>query len=852
MKGGFFTRQEAGVRQKSKPSRAGPTTETLHKAGSSAVVGMNPAAVSPNLQPSGTKKPLVYILGTYPGAQADKTGKHFVGASGDFLRSAIPSDNRRNVRFDYCVRTRPPNREPLPSEVECFRIEVEQAIRKAAPKVVLGVGTLPFEWATNQSKTALKAFSGKRFPVSFGGHVCWFIPVFDPTWLLRIQEDREDKVPGKEWIRIWQSDIEEAFQLAESDVAPTVISNDKVLSGTLEHCLTVDSVDKACKRLMSANHLGWDYETNCLRPYKAGSKVLSVAVSDGFSTYCIPLQHSQAPWSEEEFPRVLGSIRSLFCSGKTLVAHNVPFEMEWTAYLFGIDTVHRMKIGCSLQAAYVLDPGPPGEKGSAGHSLDAQCRLRFGFDLKAMSPAAAQVKHLENVRLDKVLDYNALDAKWCLRLWKILIDEIEEQGLRESYDRQINRVIPIILSQFSGITVDKETTNTFYKELSEGLITVKRTISEDPDVEKWEIEHGSLNPASPTMVGKFLNSYEELHGLLPKTRGGGFSTESKFLETIKDIVPVVENILELRAINKLKGTYVDRFMPSHKDTYVYPDGKVHCSFSIARTRTTRLSSEEPNNQNWPKRRYKEVRSQLVAPPGHVLVSSDQGQIEARVLAMESKDPKWVKMIWDDYDVHEEYARKLCQIVPLEERYGDMKAVRSMVKNQWVFPAFYGSSPYAIIRNMDLPEGPALDLFEEFWECFKGIKQWQQDKWNSYIKEGCVWSLTGRRRLAPLSRNMVVNSPVQTTASDITEDANDRLSFIAREQDKPWLQSVLLVHDDITFIMPEDKLEEGIEEVVKQQLGFSASWLNVPLSVEVEIGPNLLDMTSIGKWSSKDL
>ena len=94
-------------------------------------------------------------------------------------------------------------------------------------------------------------------------------------------------------------------------------------------------------------------------------------------------------------------------------------------------------------------------------------------------------------------------------------------------------------------------------------------------------------------------------------------------------------VLEWRALQKLKGTYIDA-LPQ----LVNPaTGRVHTSFNQAVAATGRLSSSDPNLQNIPIRTElgREIRRAFIADAGHVLISADYSQIELRVLAHLSGD-----------------------------------------------------------------------------------------------------------------------------------------------------------------------------------------------------------------------
>src|SRR3990167_5787774 len=105
--------------------RAGRDTALLHRMGCRACPLANLAGnLHPQMEPTGSNKPLVYMLGEAPGSEEDKQGRQFVGESGALLRPLIPERYRKLVRWNNVVRTRPQNnRTPTHVEIECFPAE---------------------------------------------------------------------------------------------------------------------------------------------------------------------------------------------------------------------------------------------------------------------------------------------------------------------------------------------------------------------------------------------------------------------------------------------------------------------------------------------------------------------------------------------------------------------------------------------------------------------------------------------------------------------------------------------------------------------------------------------------------
>ena len=852
---GLFTRLSAEqARKEKRVKKKVVPLELVRALGIAGVRTMNAEAKTPNMEPSGPQDAPVYILGGFPRWKDDQAGEPFMGSDGGKLLDAIPSWGEDETRFDYCVRTMPPKkrgviRNPTAAEIEGFRDEVEASILKTRPAVIIGLGPIPLKWMLGMADW--KAFRGKRFPVKIKDHTCWFIPVMDPELLMRVEGSRYEKVPAEQWEVFWERDVAEAYRLADDlDTVPVVVSPEEAQEGIV-HCMTVTEVEEAVEHLMESDAVGYDVECHRFRPYYADGVLLTIGLSDGVTSYAIPIAHPQSPWKGGEKKRVLRCIRKLFIrGGPIMVAHHHQFDFEWMLHYLG-DEVYTGRFGCSLQASFTLDPGPPG-KGAAGHRLNDLCLLLFGLSMKALSPAAKMVARLREVALDQVLRYNAIDSKWCLLAWRELMVRVEAEGMMECYERQMSRIPAVVNAQRMGVPVDQAKRLELRGQIQNTVDGLEAKIQNDPLVKEFKSKFGEFNPASPQHVGTLLwklGGHREV-----RSGSGAYKTNAGILTGLKSKEKVIEPLLALRSASKMIGTYITRFDPDAADSFVFPDGRIHCKFTTAQARTGRLASEDPNNQNWPKRKNKEVRGQLVADPGYTLVAADQGQIEARVIAMESRDPAWVKSLIEGIDVHQAWAYKIAEISPsycqlLEEKPKD---ARHKSKNGWVFPSFFGSSIKSIAANMELEDMEAAeDLFEQFWMEFAGVKKWQQAQQKKYERDGFVTSLTGRRRMGPLSYNMVINTPVQGTASDICVDAMERLHDRSREERIPWLAPLLQIHDDLTTMIPDSELEYGIAAVVEEQLAFQADWVNVPFTVEVETGKDLANMEPIGDWSSSD-
>ena len=138
-----------------------------------------------------------------------------------------------------------------------------------------------------------------------------------------------------------------------------------------------------------------------------------------------------------------------------------------------------------------------------------------------------------------------------------------------------------------------------------------------------------------------------------KKTKNGWSTDAETLEKLRDI-PLVEDILQYRACQKLNSTYVEGLLK-----VIGEDGRIHTRFNQTEARTGRLSSDNPNLQNIPIRTEmgSKLRAYFVAKPGCVLVDADYSQIELRILAHVTGDAHMQEAFLSGADIHRSTAAR---------------------------------------------------------------------------------------------------------------------------------------------------------------------------------------------------
>src|SRR6185369_13081498 len=102
------------------------------------------------------------------------------------------------------------------------------------------------------------------------------------------------------------------------------------------------------------------------------------------------------------------------------------------------------------------------------------------------------------------------------------------------------------------------------------------------------------------------------------------------------------------------------------------DGRLHTTFNQTAAVTGRLSTTNPNLQAIPIRTElgREIRSAFVAEPGNRLLSADYSQIELRILAHVSGEPKLREAFSRGEDIHTATAAEVLGVEPAKLTKGE--------------------------------------------------------------------------------------------------------------------------------------------------------------------------------------
>ena len=461
----------------------------------------------------------------------------------------------------------------------------------------------------------------------------------------------------------------------------------------------------------------------------------------------------------------------------------------------------------TLIAAYLIEPGRP------GYPLD---ELAAEYGVEALPEPAAEEETAALVRAAEVPR----------RLAPQLRARLRERGSEELYD-DIELPLTAVLAAMedAGVKIDTYRMGEITARLSDRV--------EELESRAYELAGEEFMLGSTQQVARVL--FDEL-GLTPGRKGKtGYSTDTRVLRTIRHEHPIVEVLEDWRELTKLVNTYLGPL-----PTLIGDDGRLHTHFNQAVAATGRLSTSNPNLQAIPIRTElgREIRSAFVAESGHRLVSADYSQVELRILAHVSGEPKLRDAFARGEDIH---AATAAEVLGKDQATltKDERNIAKMVN----FGIIYGISAFGLSENLEIPRDEAQTYIDTYLARFPLVQDFIQRTIEQAERDGYVTTLLGRRRPVPeirasnrqtrgLGERLAVNSVMQGTAADIIKIAMVSIHRRLRDEGRSS-RLVLQVHDELLVEAPDAEVST-VKELVRKEM-CDAYPLDPPLAVDVGAG-----------------
>ncbi len=531
----------------------------------------------------------------------------------------------------------------------------------------------------------------------------------------------------------------------------------------------------------------------------------------------------EVPWREGEldFRGVVGYAadgdRAAVATGSEVIIGSRPLDNQPAGLI--VHDAKALRVDAkddTLLAAYLIDPG------RSGYELD-DLAAEYGVELvptpEAEEETTALVRRAETPR----------------RLIGPLLERLEERGATDLY-RNIELPLTSVLASMeeAGVKIDTYRMGEITARLADRV--------EELETQAYELAGEEFMIGSTQQVGRVL--FEKL-GLTAGRKGKtGYSTDAKVLRTIRDdhaVVPVIE---EWRELSKLLNTYL-RPLPSLLSE---TDGRLHTTFNQTVAATGRLSTSDPNLQSIPIRTDlgKEIRSAFVAEEGHRILSADYSQIELRILAHVSGEPKLREAFARGEDIHTATAAEVLGVEPAK-----LTSAQRSIAKMINFGIVYGISAFGLSENLQIPRDEAQRYIDAYLARFPHVQDFIGRTIAQTAADGFVTSLLGRRRPVPELRasnrqtrgfgeRVAVNFVMQGSNADIIKVAMIRIERRLREEGR-GARLVLQVHDELLLEVPDVEISQ-VKELVRAEM-CGAYDLDPALAVDVGVGDNWAEAKS---------
>ena len=618
-----------------------------------------------------------------------------------------------------------------------------------------------------------------------------------------------------------------------SDGAATPAPSANGWKATYHLVNTEEKLKSFVAQLQDQSRIALDLETTDLEPRRAGLVGFAFSWQAGAGWY-LPVR---GPAGEPVLDQAatLQSLRpALENTAIAKVNQNIKYDLlvlrQHGVALAGVR-------GDPMVADYLLHAG------ERNHNMDVLARTHLNHQTipitDLIGKRGKKQLRMDEVATARVAEYSGEDADVAWRLSDILEKQLSREGLKGLYDELEIPLIEVLAElEYNGIRLDVP----LLRQLGEGMAAQLTAIEEDI----YRCAGCEFNIASLKQLRDIL--FDKLKLPVKKRTGitGEASTDQQSLEWLAEQGhELPRKLCEHRQIAKLKSTYVDAL----PELVNRKTGRLHTSFNQTVAATGRLSSSDPNLQNIPIRTEfgGQIRQAFVPEPGWQLLTADYSQIELRLLAHFTGDEGLKRTFAEGRDIHAFVAGQIFGVAE-KDVTREMRRVAKTVN----FGVIYGISTHGLAPRLGISRDDAARFIDSYFARYASVLEYQRRLLENCRKNGYVSTILGRRRaitgIRPRStyqqRNQpereAINMEIQGSAADLIKVA---MLNLYRRLHREGLRTRMLlqIHDELVFEVPPEERGRAAQVVREEMTGALADRLQVPLEIDLAIGPNWLDV-----------
>jgi len=624
----------------------------------------------------------------------------------------------------------------------------------------------------------------------------------------------------------------------------------------------VTTVDGIRDYIGGSSIVAFDFETAPDDPYREEDKAAldparahivgcSFSVKEGTGIY-VPIAHRVGTNIDKD--AFFAFLTAFLMNTTTIkIAHNIAFESSM-AYARGIviqapvyDTICASQM--SLKSIYEFR-----KLNESG--LKRLAEELFGEPLPSFS-SVTDGKHFDELDAqdEETVRYGSADSDFALRLYHKFNDWFDRYLPKHRYiveEIESPTAVYLGIMKTNGIPVNLPLMQERKTEAENEMERIRKEI---------EFIIGDVNIGANCSTQAFKNYLYKDLGLpiLKTTETNREAADDMTMTLLKEwcdtnrpeLSGLFTLVQEYRKWGKIKSTYIDGYLK-----YLNPvTGCIHPELFALSTDTGRMNCRNPNAQNMPRKTNDPigVRNFIKAPEGCLILSLDFSQIELRVGAFYCRDEVMMDTYRKNGDIHAATTSVIFGVSyeEAQDKHSEnYKEHRTIAKNV-NFGTFYGLFPRGLQKTLKFKAGVEKSVSEceeilfNLKHGYKGLTSWQEETKAEAARRMYSETWLGRRRYLPditsdnwgqksLAERCSLNTPIQGTAADILKLAITRI--LAGLPEREWLKPILQIHDELTFIIPEDRLSEAVAFIRACMEEKPFPEFDLPLIAEASAGP----------------
>ena len=398
--------------------------------------------------------------------------------------------------------------------------------------------------------------------------------------------------------------------------------------------------------------------------------------------------------------------------------------------------------------------------------------------------------------------------------------------LSEVYQIERETLGALFATERRGVPIDRAAAVAYEAEVMASLDTLTEEAKELAGID-------TFNPNAPRQVEEALTRRGADLTFARETKTGR-SMDEESLSAVDDLLAA--KVLEYRNAYKIFSTYL-RPMLHETDSkfgkrapFLADDERIHPNFRQVGARTGRMSSADPNIQNW-HRDNLDLRYLVRAEPDHVLISADLDAIEFRLYAAFIGPGALLDAIKEGRDIHSQNA-KIAGIQD-RQRIGGVETARQGGK-VFGYTMIYGGGVRSLRRYFQWSSQKAKQAIENYRNAYPEAVALQRNIELKLIEQGFVRTRWGRKERADKEGYRAreeaykfTNYIVQGTAADLLKVALNRVHAAG-------IPVVAPVHDELVAHVHKNDAEEAAHIIREALIDHPRITEHVPLEADAQI------------------